>query len=222
MTDQRKRPSVWRNKRHRGPCPIRPTRGTTVSSQLVSILVLLAVFLIATVLPVHMGALALVATFIVGFFLFQDPEDSGAYADTIFDFFPGDLFVILVGVTYLFAIAKNNGTVDWLVHAAVTAAGGRLIAIPWAMFTVTGILTAIGGVVPAVVAIIAPVGMSFARRYGINPVLMGLFIINGATAGGFSPLSIFGVITNTVVEDNDLAGSPMFLWGASIVINILD
>jgi di/tricarboxylate transporter len=192
-----------------------------VSSQLVSILVLLAVFLIATVLPVHMGALALVATFILGFFLFQDPEDTGAYADTIFGFFPGSLFVILVGVTYLFAIAKNNGTVDWLVHAAVTAAGGRLIAIPWAMFIVTGILTAIGGVVPAVVAIIAPVGMSFARRYGINPVLMGLFIINGATAGGFSPLSIFGSITNTVVADNDLEGSPLFLWFASIVANVL-
>jgi hypothetical protein len=89
------------------------------------------------------------------------------------------------------------------------------------MFTVTAALTAIGGVVPAVVAIIAPVGMSFARRYSINPVLMGLFIINGATAGGFSPLSVFGVITNDVVESSDLPGSPLFLWFASIVINIL-
>jgi di/tricarboxylate transporter len=188
-----------------------------VSSQLVSILVLVAVFLIATVLPVHMGALALVAAFVFGYFLFGAEE----YADTVFGFFPGSLFVILVGVTYLFAIAKNNGTVDWLVHASVKASGGRLIAIPWAMFAVTAALTAIGGVVPAVVAIIAPVGMSFARRYGINPVLMGLFIINGATAGGFSPLSIFGSITNTVVADNNLEGSPLFLWGASIVINIL-
>jgi di/tricarboxylate transporter len=188
-----------------------------VSVQLVSILILLAVFLIATVLPVHMGALALVAVFVAAYFVYGAEE----YADTVFGFFPGSLFVVLVGVTYLFAIAKNNGTVDWLVHAAVKASGGKLVAIPWAMFAVTGALTAIGGVVPAVVAIIAPVGMSFARRYQINPVLMGLFIINGATAGGFSPLSIFGVITNTVVADNNLPGSPLFLWGASIVINIL-
>jgi di/tricarboxylate transporter len=191
-----------------------------VSVQLVLILILLVVFLIATVLPVHMGALALVAAFIAGYFIYGT-SDELPYDDAIFDFFPGSLFVVLVGVTYLFAIAKNNGTVDWLVHAAVQGSGGRLAAIPWAMFAVTGALTAIGGVVPAVVAIIAPVGMSFARRYGINPVLMGLFIINGATAGGFSPLSIFGVITNTVVEENDLPGSPLFLWGASIVINIL-
>jgi len=191
-----------------------------VSVQLVLILVLLVVFLIATVLPVHMGALALVAAFIAGYFIYG-LDDELPYDDAVFGFFPGDLFVVLVGVTYLFAIAKNNGTVDWLVHAAVKASGGRLAAIPWAMFAVTGALTAIGGVVPAVVAIIAPVGMSFARRYGINPVLMGLFIINGATAGGFSPLSVFGVITNTVVRQNDLDGSPLFLWGASIVINVL-
>jgi di/tricarboxylate transporter len=191
-----------------------------LSVQLVLILILLAIFLIATVLPVHMGALGFVAAFIAGYFIYGTDGDL-PYDDAVFGFFPGSLFVVLVGVTYLFAIAKNNGTVDWLVHAAVKASGGKLVAIPWAMFAVTGALTAIGGVVPAVVAIIAPVGMSFARRYGINPVLMGLFIINGATAGGFSPLSIFGVITNTVVDDNDLAGSPLFLWGASIVINVL-
>jgi di/tricarboxylate transporter len=193
--------------------------GTPVSEQLVSILVLAAVFLIATVLPVHMGALALVATFVVGYFIFDNTEDG--YADTIYGFFPGELFIVLVGVTYLFAIAKNNGTVDWLVSAAVRASGGRLALIPWVMFAVAGALTAIGGVVPAVVAIIAPVGMAFARRYSINPVLMGLFIINGCTAGGFSPLSIFGTITNSVVDANDLPGSPGFLWGASIVANVL-
>ncbi|MGR6966357.1 SLC13 family permease [Geodermatophilus sp. URMC 61] len=188
-----------------------------MSVQLLSILVLLAIFLISTVLPVHMGVLAFVATFVAGYFIFGTEE----YADTIYGFFPGELFIVLVGVTFLFAIAKNNGTVDWLVSASVKASGGRLWAIPWVMFTVTGVLTAIGGVVPACVAIIAPVGMAFARRYQINPLLMGLFIINGATAGGFSPLSIFGVITNTVVADNGLPGSPAFLWAASIVANVL-
>src|ERR687894_1974523 len=122
----------------------RPTRGNTVSVQLVLILILLVVFLVATVLPVHMGALALVAAFIAGYFIFGTDGDP-TYDDAVFGFFPGSLFVVLVGVTYLFAIAKNNGTVDWLVHAAVKASGGRLVAIPWAMFAVTAALTAIGG-----------------------------------------------------------------------------
>jgi hypothetical protein len=37
--------------------------------------------------------------------------------DTLVDF-PADLFLILIGVTDLFALAKNNGTVDWLVQAS--------------------------------------------------------------------------------------------------------
>jgi hypothetical protein len=36
---------------------------------------------------------------------------SGAKTSEVLAGFPADLFVILVGVTYLFAIAKRNGTV---------------------------------------------------------------------------------------------------------------
>jgi len=186
-----------------------------MSTEVASILVLVAIFVIATVLPVHMGVLGFVAAFLVGRFVVGESEDD------IVAGFPGDLFVVLVGVTYLFAIAKNNGTIDWLVQAAVRGVGGRIALIPWVMFGVTGVLTAVGSVVPAAVAIIAPVGLGFAVRYGINPILMGLLIINGATAGGFSPISVFGSIVNGVVERNELDGSPISLFLASLVFNFL-
>jgi Na+/H+ antiporter NhaD/arsenite permease-like protein len=185
-----------------------------MSVEVISILALVAIFLIATVLPVHMGALALVAAFIVG------TTVVGESADDIVAGFPGDLFLILVGVTLLFAIAKDNGTVDWLVHLAVKAVGGRVALIPWVMFAVTGLITSVGAVVPAAVAIIAPIGMGFALRYRIKPVLMGLMIINGASAGGFSPLSIFGSIVNGVVQRNGLPGSPLLLFLSSMLFNL--
>ena len=182
--------------------------------ELASILVLVLVFAVATLLPVNMGALAFVAVFLFGGLVVGEEVP-----DEVLAGFPADLFIILVGVTYLFAIAKNNGTVDWLVQAAVRLVGGRVALIPWVMFVVISILTAFGAVVPAAVAIIAPVGLSFARRHGINPVLMSLLIINGASAGGFSPISIFGAITNGVVENSGLPGSPLGLFVASYVIN---
>src|SRR5688572_5062279 len=185
-----------------------------MSTELVSILVLVAIFAIGTLRPINMGLLGIVAAFIVGTAI-------GTDEDTIFAGFPGDLFIILVGVTYLFAIANNNGTVDWLVHAAVRAVGGRVAMIPWVMFLVTSILTMVGSVVPAAVAIIAPIALGFAVKYRINPVLMGLMVVNGATAGGFSPISIFGSITNGVVERNDLEGSPTVLFLSSLVFNIV-
>ncbi|MGO1397801.1 MAG: SLC13 family permease [Brevibacterium yomogidense] len=175
----------------------------------------MALFVVATFTSVHMGALALMATFLFGTFVL------GEDVDTLLSGFPADLFLILVGVTYLFALAKDNGTVDWMVHAMVKAVGGRVALIPWVFFIVTGILTGFGAVVPAAVAIIAPMGMGFARQYGIKPLLMGLMVINGATAGGFSPLSIFGTITNQVVERNDLPGSPILLFLASFAFNVI-
>lgn len=118
-------------------------------------------------------------------------------------------------------MAKDNGTVDWIVHILVKAVGGRIALIPWVFFVVTALLSGFGSGVPSAIAIIAPMGMGFSRRYGIRPLLMGLMVINGATAGGFSPLSIFGTITNQVVERNDLPGSPLLLFLASFVFNVI-
>jgi di/tricarboxylate transporter len=187
----------------------------TVSHELLSILVLAVVFLIATFLPVHMGALALVASYLVG------TQVLGEDVDTILGGFPADLFMILVGVTYLFALATDNGTVDWLVARAVKSVGGRIALIPWVMFFVTAALTAVGAVVPAAVAIIAPIAMGFAKRYDIRPLLMGLMVINGASAGGFSPLSIFGGIVNGVVGRENLPSNPALLFASSAAFNIV-
>ncbi|MHA6619776.1 SLC13 family permease [Pseudonocardia sp. DLS-67] len=188
-----------------------------MSIHVISILVLVIAFVIATMFPINLGAIALVAAFVIGSFVLEGSPDD--IADGIFDGFPGSLFVTLVGVTFLFAIARANGTVDWLVHRSVQGVRGRIWLVPWIMFAVTALLTAFGSVVPAAVAIIAPIGLSLAVRHRINPVLMGLSIINGATAGGFSPISIFGSITNGVVADAGLPGSPVFLFLGSLVFN---
>lgn len=190
-----------------------------MSVELVSILVLCAIILIATVLPVHMGALSVAAAFVVGMVVLDGSVK--ARVDHIASGFPGDLFIVLAGVTYLFAIAKNNGTVDWLVHAAVRSVRGRLALLPWVMFFITAVLTGVGAVVPAAVAMIAPIGLSFATRYGISPVLVGLMVVNGGAAGSFSPIGIFGSITNGVVERNGLEGSPLILFLASLLFNLL-
>ncbi|GGS38142.1 MULTISPECIES: SLC13 family permease [Streptomyces] len=186
-----------------------------MSPELLSVLVLAVVFVIATTRSVNMGALAFAAAFGVGT-LVADLDADGVFAG-----FPGDLFVVLVGVTYLFALARANGTTDWLVHAAVRAVRGRVALIPWVMFALTGALTAIGAVSPAAVAIVAPIALSFASRYGISPLLMGAMVVHGAQAGGFSPISIYGSIVNGIVEREKLPGSEITLFLASLLANLV-
>jgi len=185
-----------------------------MSNELISLLVLVLIFVVGTTMPVNMGVLGIVAAFAVG-------TAMGVTEDDIFLGFPGDLFIILVGVTYLFGIASSNGTVNWLVHASVRAVGGHVAAIPWVFFLVTAVLTASGAVVPGAVAIVVPIALGFAITYGINPALMGLMVINGATAGGFSPISVFGSIVNGVVEREDLAENAMLLFVSSFLFNFV-
>ena len=181
----------------------------------VSILVLGLMFVIATVLPVNMGALAFVGAFLIGTFMAAMP------AKTILAGFPADLFLTLVGITYLFAVAQNNGTVDWLVRMAVRAVGGRIAAIPWIMFGISAVLTSVGAVSPAAVAIIAPIALGFAARYNINPLMMGLMVVHGAQGGGFSPISIYGGITNKIVSKAGLPLNEMATAFASLGVNLL-
>jgi di/tricarboxylate transporter len=192
-----------------------PLEWSVMSPQLLTILVLLAMFVVATVFPINIGALAFVAAFLVGLLALSMD------ADAILGGFPADLFLTLVGVTYLFAIAKNNGTVDLMVRAATRLVGGHVIAIPWVMFGVTALLTAVGALSPAAVAIVAPIALGFAAKYRINPLLMGMMVIHGAQGGGFSPASVYGVTVNTIVADNGLAVHPVALFLGSLVFNLM-
>jgi Na+/H+ antiporter NhaD/arsenite permease-like protein len=186
----------------------------TVSPEIISIIALVVIFAIATVLPINMGALAFVAAFVVG------TLSVGLSTDDILTGFPAELVLTLIGVTYLFAIAQNNGTVDLLVRGAVRLVGGHVAAIPWIMFFVTAVLTAIGALSPAAVAIIAPIALGFAARHGINPLLMGMMVIHGAQGGGFSPISVYGVTVNEIVEQEGLPDSAVAVFLGSLFFNL--
>ncbi|MHA7155055.1 SLC13 family permease [Arthrobacter sp. TMN-50] len=186
-----------------------------MSVQLLSIIILAAMFLIATLLPVNMGALAFVGAFLLGAVFL------GMETDDIIANFPGGLFLTLVGVTYLFAIAQNNGTIDLLVNGAVKLVRSRVALIPWIMFVITGVITAVGALGPAAVAIMAPVALGFAAKHKISPLLMGMMVVHGAQAGGFSPIAVYGVIVNGIVADTGFEYSPMALFLSSLIFNFL-
>ena len=185
-----------------------------MTPELVSIIALILLFVVGTVLPINMGALGFVAAWLVGMYAL------GLTEREIISGISGDLVLTLVGVTYLFAIARNNGTVDLIVRGAVRMVGGRVALIPWVMFAVTAVLTAIGAASPAACAIVGPIALGFAGRHRINPLMMGMFVVHGAQAGGFSPISIYGVITNSVMAENGLPVNEVAIFLSSLLVNL--
>lgn len=185
-----------------------------MSAPVLSIIILAVMFLLATVLPLNMGALAFVGAFLLGSVVL------GMSTNDILANFPGGLFLTIVGVTYLFAIAQNNGTIDLLVRGAVRMVGSKVALIPWVMFAITAVITAVGALSPAAVAIIAPIALSFAAKHKINPLMMGMMVIHGAQAGGFSPIAVYGVTVNGIIAKTELEANPMAIFLASFFFNL--
>ncbi len=176
--------------------------------EIVGVAGLVIIFVLAMWRGINMGLVALAAAFLVGTFYFhQEAEDIAAQ-------FPTKLLVILIGVTFFFGLAKLNGTVDHVVHAAIRATRGHAWAISWVFFLLSALIVGSGAQSTAVVAILIPLGQAFAQRYRISPLLMGLAVLNGTNAGGFSPVAVYFNIVNTVLSKQHIDVDPtgVFIW----------
>ncbi|MBN9735371.1 MULTISPECIES: SLC13 family permease [unclassified Pseudonocardia] len=191
--------------------------------EIVSIVVLVVMFVIATTMPVNLGALALVAAVGVGVGMLGLSLDEVILGvpdgDEIAGGFPGDLFLLLVGLTYLFALATANGTVDLIVHGAMRLVRGRLALAPFVFFAISCGLSALGALFA--VAIVAPLALPFARRYGVNLLLMGMMVVHGALGGAFSPITVYGAFVNSTMARVGLPGDPVVLFLTPLVVNVV-
>ncbi|MGH9148535.1 MAG: SLC13 family permease [Vicinamibacterales bacterium] len=154
----------------------------------ISVAALILALLVSCTSSVHVGFLAIVLAWIVGVYF------GGMSVDQVIAGFPTSLFLTLVGVTLLFAQAQVNGTLDRIAHRAVRLCRGNAGVIPMMFFVLTAGLASIGPGHIASAALIAPMGMAVAGRYGISAFLMAIMIGNGASAGSLSPFAPTGII----------------------------
>jgi Na+/H+ antiporter NhaD/arsenite permease-like protein len=157
--------------------------------------------------------LAIAMTFVVGTFAGEAPRDM--YAG-----FPVDLFVLLTGVTYLFGIAVQNGTVAWIVDKSVSAVGSRRSLMPWVVFIMAALPAMAGALGSTGVALLAPLAMRLGERCEIDRRMIGLMVVHGAAAGNFSPLNVLGAMVHQAVTSRGLAMSFTTLFFANLLFNV--
>jgi Na+/H+ antiporter NhaD/arsenite permease-like protein len=180
---------------------------------LISVAALVAVFAIATVRPINMGVLAFLAAFAVGGLV------SGISMEEVQSFFPGDMFFVAFGITLLFGLARANGTLDVVMQRSLKLVRGKRWAIVWMMFLLAAILMALGSVLA--VAMLAPIAMPIAKRYGINPLLMGMMLSHGALGAAFSPITVYSVGIQQLLDEASFSVSPVALFFVPFLLNLL-
>jgi di/tricarboxylate transporter len=184
-----------------------------VSIHVVGIIGLVVVFLVGTLRPINLGALALVMMFVHGTIFGQSVQD-------MYRGFPVDLFVLLAGVTYLFGVASNNGTLARIVEGMARLVGDRRALIPWSVFIVAALPTMAGALTTTSVALLTPVSLRLARRYDIAPPMMGLMVAHGAMCGNFSPLNVLAAVVHQALASNGLQISSAALFLANLAYNV--
>lgn len=186
-----------------------------MSVHVIGIAGLVAIFVLGTARGVNLGALAMLATFVVGAFIVRETPRE------MYTGFPVDLFVLLTGVTYLFGIAVQNGTVGWIVRTSVRVAAGRRMLIPWVVFALAAAPAMAGALGSSGVALLAPLAMRVAERCEIDRRMMGLMVVHGAAAGNFSPLNVLGALVKQALTSRGLEFSTTTLFVANLVANLL-
>lgn len=119
------------------------------------------------------------------------------------------LFLMLLGVTYLFGLAEINGTLKLLTRKITVLAGKHTYMIPVVMYVFATVLSALGpGTIPTT-AIMMVFGMTLAVEMKINPAMLAAIIFLGAAGGGMSPLAATGIIGLDLCQGFGLTGIEM-------------
>src|SRR5262245_7314146 len=134
--------------------------------------------------------------------------------------FPVDLLVLLVGVTYLFAIAESNGAVGRVVAGAARLVKGRRALLPWLVFVMAALPAMAGALGSAGVALLAPLALRTAGRSNIDRRMIGLMVVHGAACGNFSPFNVLGAIVTQAVWRNGLQMSVATLFLGNLAYNV--
>lgn len=184
-----------------------------MTPEIIALIGLAAVFTISSVRNVHMGALALVAAFIIGI---------GVVGESLKDVlggFPVDALIILVGITYLFGIAHETGTIKWLVDRSLDLIGDRVALLPWGLWAIATAVACMGTSHAAFAVV--PIAMTLAHSHRINSTMMGIAMSSAIVGGALAPTSIVGITVQTVAAEANVPYNAGLMFGISIGVNAL-
>ena len=190
----------------------------------ISLLVLVAVIAVGFIKKINIGFFSIGAAFLLmllGMAVdFQVPAGEAMRALKASDVtkgFSSSMFVTLVGVTFLFGMASQNGTLDLFSKKIVALVGKRTYLIPVLMFFLSAFISAIGPGHIAAGILMTTFAVYLALELDINPMATALYAKLGANAGCASPLSLTGILAKELSTPLGYDGLSLHLFLSTLL-----
>ena len=177
----------------------------------ISLIALAVAVVVGIVRNVNVGPLSLAIALVVGYYI------GGVKIRDLMAGYPVNVFLMLAGITYLFAIANINGTLVKLTNYAVKGVRGNVAMLPIILFILAFALSSLGPGAITICALMAAPCMLLASQTRIPAFLMAVMVANGTQAGNMSPIAVAGVIVKGLMEKMNLPDWSFILWMNSLV-----
>ena len=172
--------------------------------ELLSLIVLCAVIAVAFIFKINSGlasiAVALVLSWVAGI--------PGSF---LIKSFNNSLFLMLLGVMYLFSIAQENKTLELFAKKTFALCKGHERLLPVVIFLIATLMSAVGPGIISVTALISVLIIALAKEMNTEPIRLIPFGVLGAFAGGLTPITPSGIVAITVAKENGITGLDMYL-----------
>ena len=186
----------------------------------ISLAALVLVIVASCTTAVNPGFLSLALAWVIGVYVAPFWGQAFKIGDLLAGF-PTELFVTLVGVTLLFALARANGTLDHVVRAALRVCRGNTGWVPIVFFGLSAGIASIGAGNIATAALVGPLAMAVAERTKVPPFLLTIMVAHGCVAGALSPIAPTGIIANGLMARMGMSGFERQNYLYNLAANVL-
>lgn len=180
----------------------------------ISLTILICAILFGIIRKINVGVVAIGFSIILALI-------AGIPLKQVYQGFPTQLFLTLLGTMFFFSLLEANGTLTALSNFVVKLIGKRLFLLPIVVYLFAFTLSAVGpGAIPVLpIAII--IAVNLAKELKLSPVLMGGLATLGSVGGTLSPMALTGIIVQGILSEHGLPGMSDSLFVVGAFVNFI-
>ena len=180
----------------------------------ISLTILICAILFGIIKKINVGVVAIGFSIVLALI-------AGIPLKQVYQGFPTQLFLTLLGTMFFFSLLEANGTLTALSNFVVKLIGKHLFLLPIVVYLFAFTLSAVGpGAIPVLpIAII--IAVNLAKELKLSPVLMGGLATLGSVGGTLSPLALTGIIVQGLLAEQGLPGMSDSLFVVGALVNFV-